>query len=142
MSGIRDGDRMSAEEFLARVDPDGLAELEQDKPKAKRQHPERDFQSWIVYKVAQPLGWLHFHDYRSDKSTPGWPDLVLVRGGRLIFAELKAKPGLKPSHYQKIWMESLQETCAEVYLWDPTMEGEIVEVLLDAEPNERSARNL
>ena len=34
-----------------------------------------------------------YHTYDSRKSEPGFPDLVLVRRGRIIFAELKRRGG-------------------------------------------------
>ena len=59
----------------------------------------------------------------------GFPDLVLARQGRLIFAELK-REGRKPTPPQQGWLEVLA-TCAgvEVYLWTPADWGEIVRIL-------------
>jgi len=58
----------------------------------------------------------------------GWPDLVLVKGSRLIFAELKGETGdLSPEQY--FWLTDLMSTGAEVYLWTPDMWTEIQGVL-------------
>lgn len=77
---------------------------------------ERDFQNHTI-GVAQALGWrvAHFRPamLRSGKwATPvqadgaGFPDLVLVRGERLLFLELKAQGGrLRPE--QRAWLEAL-----------------------------------
>jgi hypothetical protein len=47
----------------------------------------------------------------------GFPDLVLVRGDRLIFSELKTDTG-RVSDNQRQWIEALEATCkAEVYVW-------------------------
>jgi hypothetical protein len=49
----------------------------------------------------------------------GFPDLVLVKGGRLIFAELKAAEGrLKPEQVE--WLNDLSKVPeVGVYLWRP-----------------------
>ena len=48
----------------------------------------------------------------------GWPDLTLVKGSRLIFAECKSDTG-KVSQAQQEWLDALKKTKAEVYLWRP-----------------------
>jgi hypothetical protein len=49
---------------------------------------EADFQATIV-ETARTLGWLIYHTHDSRRSSPGFPDLVLVRppAGRLRRAE-------------------------------------------------------
>lgn len=73
-----------------------------------------------IIDCAQRLGWLvaHFRparvtiDGEETYRTPvaangkGWPDLTLVRGGRLIFAELKSADG-KVSSEQAVWLAAL-----------------------------------
>lgn len=54
----------------------------------------------------------------------GFPDLVLSRRERLIFAELKTGRG-KTTPAQDIWLESLRGAPVEVYLWRP---GDIEEI--------------
>lgn len=78
---------------------------------------ERQLQDAII-QLAQLRGWLVYHPYDSRRSTPGYPDLTLVRGHRLIFAELKSETG-RLSHDQRVWLERLDQTPAEVYLWKP-----------------------
>ena len=55
-----------------------------------------------VLKSAHQLGWQSMHIGRTGKHQAvgakgtmgtGWPDLVLVKGGRIIFAELKGAEG-------------------------------------------------
>ena len=49
---------------------------------------EEELQGRLV-ETAQLCGWLYFHVHRSDKSPEGFPDLVLVRDGKLLALELK-----------------------------------------------------
>ena len=53
---------------------------------------EKAFQGQVL-EQADCLGWRHYHTFESRRSPAGFPDLVLVRRGRLIFAELKAEAG-------------------------------------------------
>jgi hypothetical protein len=59
----------------------------------------------------------------------GWPDLTMVRGDRLIFAELKSHRG-SLSVDQTVWLNVL-EPVAETYLWRPAdwLDGSIEAVL-------------
>jgi hypothetical protein len=53
---------------------------------------EAEFQAQVV-SLAELRGWRIFHDHDSRRNTAGLPDLILVRRGRLIFAELKSERG-------------------------------------------------
>lgn len=88
---------------------------------------EDEFQADVI-GLAKLLGWRVYHTRDSRGSDSGFPDLVLVRRGRLIFAELKTDTGkLRP--VQEAWLTDLLETKAEVYLWRPSCWGEIERVL-------------
>ena len=43
---------------------------------------EAEFQAQVV-ELARLRGWRTHHHYDSRRSTPGWPDLVMVRRGRM-----------------------------------------------------------
>jgi len=79
---------------------------------------ERDWQQRVV-DLAQLRGWKHFHAYSSRRSTAGWPDLAMVRTGRLVLAELKAERG-QVSTEQRQWLDLLGTVAGvEVHLWRP-----------------------
>jgi len=53
---------------------------------------EADLQRSIII-CARDMGWLAYATYRSMRSEPGFPDLVLVRPPRVMFLELKTAKG-------------------------------------------------
>ena len=53
---------------------------------------EADLQRSIII-AAREMGWLAYNTYRSMRSEPGFPDLVLVRPPRVMFLELKTAKG-------------------------------------------------
>jgi hypothetical protein len=79
---------------------------------------EKAFQAQVV-QLARLWGWCVYHTYRSTRSPPGFPDLVLVRPPRLVFAELKSARGrLTPE--QGRWLELLRGCPGvESYVWRP-----------------------
>lgn len=100
---------------------------------------ERQF-SHSVIETAHWHHWLVSHTYPLRKAdgtfrTPvladgaGLPDLLLVRGPRMIWAELKTERGrLEPN--QKRWLAALA-ACAgcETYVWRPGDFERIAEIL-------------
>lgn len=79
---------------------------------------EKQFQAQVL-QLAKLCGWKAYHTHNSRRSAPGFPDLVLVRPPRVIFAELKTESGrLRPE--QRAWLEAL-EACpgVEVQVWRP-----------------------
>lgn len=80
---------------------------------------EKEFQA-AVMKIARRHGWLAWHCVIARKSEAGFPDLVLVRGDRVIFAELKTATGTLDAP-QKTWAEALGAVGGNVsyYLWRP-----------------------
>jgi hypothetical protein len=64
------------------------------------------------------------------RSPWGYPDLTLVRPGRLIFAELKSAQG-KLTREQALWLSMLERSipAVEVYTWYPADWSTIQEVL-------------
>ena len=79
---------------------------------------ERQFMG-KVEQLAEYCGWWVWHDNDSRRNRAGWPDLVLLRPGRLIFAELKTDTG-KLSAEQRRILSMLKMAGQEVYVWRPT----------------------
>lgn len=89
---------------------------------------EAEFQGWLI-TTAQVLGWRAFHPYDSRRSEAGFPDVTLVRGERLIFAELKTMKG-KVTGAQQDWLDALGQVPAVLaVVWRPDQMDEILEVL-------------
>jgi hypothetical protein len=87
---------------------------------------ERDLMA-AVLDLARLLGWrvAHFRPARTERGwrTPvegdgaGFPDLVLVRGERLVFAELKGSRG-RVTPAQSEWLRALSAVEAvETAIW-------------------------
>lgn len=89
---------------------------------------EKEFQGLVV-DIARTLGWLVYHTFDSRRSEPGFPDLVMVRGQRVVFAELKADRG-RLSEPQKEWLSRLTAAPGvEAHLWRPGMHSIIIKML-------------
>jgi predicted type IV restriction endonuclease len=101
-----------------------------------REFSEAQWQA-LVIRIAMYAGWKHYHppDNRPNKNgkvqqniVAGFPDLVLVKNERLIFAELKKETGIL-SAAQKDWLSRLEKTGAEVYVWRPSQQEEVEKIL-------------
>jgi hypothetical protein len=70
-----------------------------------------------VYDCARRLGWMAYHVFDARRSTPGFPDLILIKPPRLIVAELKTHTGrLSPA--QREWLDRFRAIDGvEVYVW-------------------------
>ncbi len=95
---------------------------------------EEEFQQ-IVIDTARWSGWKQiYHTHDSRRSPAGFPDLVLARRGRIIFAELKTDKGrLMPKQLE--WMATLQTVEVETdgivsaYIWRPNQLDQITAIL-------------
>ena len=96
----------------------------------------------IVIGIAHACGWrvAHFRKVRIQRAngsvyyaTPaavdgvGYPDLCLVRGEQLIYAELKAELG-KVEPEQAVWIDALR-LAVPCYVWRPSDADTMQEVL-------------
>ncbi len=99
---------------------------------------EAQFQKAVI-DLAQYKGWkvAHFRPARTDKGwrTPvsadgtGFPDLLMIRGERIIVAELKSDKG-KLTDAQREWLYAFAGTGkVKIYTWYPCDWDNIVETL-------------
>ena len=108
--------------------------------KVDKSMSEYAFQSAVIC-FAHAYGWRTFHDADSRGNTvgsAGYPDLTMVRGERIIFAELKSERG-KLRSAQRQWGRLLQyaETrneYVEYHIWRPRDWDEITETLARCDP--------
>jgi len=104
------------------------------RPQAYRVLPpesEESFQRRVL-ELARWMGWsLRYHTFDSRKSAPGFPDLVLVRAPRVVFAECKTDYAPKELiGAQRLWMhELLRCPGIEYYVWRPRNWQEIERIL-------------
>jgi len=98
---------------------------------------ERDWDAQLFRGGKRPglaplLGWnLTYHTMRSKGSRAGFPDRVLVRDRRVIFAELKRekKVATPLTDEQRRWLDALAGAGCECYLWRPSDFEEVGRVL-------------
>jgi hypothetical protein len=88
---------------------------------------EKAFQQQIR-ELAVIYHWKYHHTWTMMHSPRGFLDVVMVRGERLIFAELKTNKGML-TPYQQEWLDALKETKAEVYIWRPSDFNKIIEIM-------------
>ena len=100
--------------------------------RTRRKRPEEDFQA-AVLKLARAAGWMTYHTHDSRRSAAGFPDLILVRDGTAIAAELKTGTR-QASAAQVEWLEALDGTRVASRLWRPEDMDEIVAMLTAPRP--------
>ena len=112
-----------------------LVETKAEQPWQSRKSTPQDFRisekdyMQTIKDLARYSGWSVYHTYDSRRSDPGFPDLVLVRPPRVVFAELKSQRGGLSTH-QRDWMEHLT-FCpgVENYVWRPSDWPDVVATL-------------
>ncbi len=89
---------------------------------------EKQFMQQVI-DLARLCGWLVYHPFDSRRSAAGFPDLVMVRGQIVIFAELKTERG-RLSTAQANWLDRLIGARGTgVFCWRPSDWPEIERVL-------------
>jgi len=114
-----------------------------DRDRIARATPEAAFQSQVI-TLAKLNGWkvAHFRPVKQQRKdgttrylTPvqadgaGFPDLILVRGERLIAAELKREVGKPPTDAQLDWLRAFASAKCEIAVWRPRDWDKLAEAL-------------
>lgn len=85
-----------------------------------------------ILTTAREKGWLAYHTHDSRGSAAGFPDIVMVRPPRVVFAECKTDDTArsKTTEAQDTWLAALGACPAvERYLWRYKDWQQILEVL-------------
>lgn len=109
-----------------------------DAQRADRSLSEADFMAQVI-ELAHLYRWRVAH-FRAAMTSRGWrtpvqadgagfPDLLLLRGSRIVAAELKRERGSRPTDDQLAWLAAFAEAGVESFLWRPADFDQIVEVL-------------
>lgn len=69
-------------------------------------------------RALDAAGWLYYHTHDSRRSERGFPDIVAVRGDRVIYRELK-RIGGRLSPEQVKWRDRLVAAGQDWGLWTP-----------------------
>ena len=86
---------------------------------------EKEFRQQVL-DLGRLLGFKCYFTWGSFHSPAGFPDLAMVKGRRLIFAELKSEKGVM-TWAQTEWLKDLEATGkCEVFIWRPSDWEEIV----------------
>jgi hypothetical protein len=88
---------------------------------------EKDFQA-DVEQYARSHGWRCYHTRDSRRSVAGFPDLVLLRGGEEVIAELKVGDN-RTDAAQDAWLDAFREAGRPTFVWYPRDWKTIEEVL-------------
>jgi hypothetical protein len=71
-----------------------------------------------VRRLARDLGLLEYHTHDSRRSPGGFPDLVCVGPGGVLFRELK-RQGKSPTPAQQQWLDALAAAGQDAGVWRP-----------------------
>lgn len=85
--------------------------------KARVRLTEKAFMAQVV-QLAKWNCWMVFHTFDSRRCTPGFPDLFMVKGLRVVAAELKVGKA-KPTEDQWRWLQALNRAGIPAFVWTP-----------------------
>ena len=72
-----------------------------------------------VIQLAKLTGWRVYHTHDSRRSVDGFPDLVLLKGKRIIVAELKVGENTTTAD-QDAWLYAFHEAGVQACVWYPS----------------------
>ncbi len=96
-------------------------------PRLAKTLSEKQFREQIR-DLCKVFGWKFHFTWLAIHSPKGFPDLVLRRPPRIIFAEIKTEKGIiTPS--QQEWYDDLIACGQEAFIWRPSQFDEIAKIL-------------
>ena len=95
---------------------------------------ERDWQTFVI-QLAVARKWKYYHppdnkpiNGRIQRVVAGFPDLVLIKDGRMVYAELKREKGII-SLEQAEWIKEIKACGIECYVWRPSQVASVIKIL-------------
>jgi len=88
---------------------------------------EKAFMGQVI-QLARLMGWLVYHTHDSRRSVAGFPDLLLIRRGEMLVAELKVGKN-EASEEQLRWLNAFRGANVREFLWYPSDWDEIERTL-------------
>jgi hypothetical protein len=88
---------------------------------------EKAWQSFVV-DVALRCGWVPVHFRNMRGNDDGYPDLTIIKGDRVVIAELKSTRGTVSAR-QQLWIAKLAAVGTTVHVWYPRHWRDMVDVL-------------
>jgi hypothetical protein len=78
-------------------------------------HRERHLQAGLEQHL-RVCGWRYYHTHDSSRSVAGFPDIVALRGSRILVAELKG-PKTRVTAEQRAWLAAFEVAGVPAFLW-------------------------
>jgi hypothetical protein len=92
---------------------------------------EKKFQAHVA-RLAESHEWEVFHVFDSRRSKPGFPDLLMIKGSRLLVCELKVGKNTTTADQDK-WLALFRTVGAEAFRWYPADWPALVSTLTGTE---------
>jgi hypothetical protein len=88
---------------------------------------EKQFMAEVM-KLLKEHRWRTYHTHDSRKSNAGFPDIVAVRGRRVLWIELKTEEG-RVSAAQQNWIDDLVAAGQKAFVLRPSQWEELVRLV-------------
>ena len=89
---------------------------------------EKELQADVI-GLLKLAGWIVYHTFDSRRSAPGFPDLIAIRGKRLLALELKTSTG-KATEDQYAWLRAFAGVeRVEAYIVRPETVDELATIV-------------
>lgn len=93
-----------------------------------------------VREACKVMGLRCYHVHDSRRSDPGFPDLVIVGAGRVLFRELKTAAGRLTAE-QRAWLADLTRAGCDADVWRPNDWGVTGRIMTELRTMRRGQRS-